>query len=116
MGDLLDIFIYIYDSQLFINIMEGDGTNIQDENLEEGIVDYILYDVYSAGHIFDEFDLVASDGGMITLNQLAKEEFKNREEVIACVLDFIFEGKGSEVKYQIIDTEGAKKEWPIKKK
>ena len=72
--------------------------------------------MYSDGRIFDEFDLTASDGGMITLDQLAKEKFKNREEVIAYVLDFIFEGKGSEIKYQIIDTEGAKKEWPIKKK
>ena len=120
--NLLEIFIYIPDGQLIIGIQEGDGSlmDIAYDKYElfpeEKPKDYLTYDIYRLGHMMDNQTVEPLDGGMIDLPQLMPDEFSSKEEVIACVLDFIFEGQGSKVKYQIINTKGANKEWPTKKK
>ncbi len=80
-----DLVIYCIRNEKIIRISEGDGCNLSQEDIDNGYVDYLYYD------IFDTQDLQnVEDGGMILLKKPIKEEFNCVGDVIRRVHDFAF--------------------------
>lgn len=80
-----DIFIYVQINKQIIRISEGSGDNLTDDDIEQGYVDYIYYEVYNV-----QQDLPEVDGGMIMLKELFQEKFKSTKEAIPAVLDMAY--------------------------
>lgn len=80
-----DIFIYVQTKKQIIRIDEGSGDNLTDDDIAQGYVDYIYYEVYNV-----QQDLPEVDGGMIMLTELFQEKFKSTKEAIPAVLDMAY--------------------------
>ena len=80
-----DIFIYVQTRKQIIRIDEGSGDNLTDDDIAQGYVDYIYYEVYNV-----QQDLPEVDGGMIMLTELFQEKFKSTKEAIPAVLDMAY--------------------------
>ena len=80
-----DIFIYVQTRKQIIRIDEGSGDNLTDDDIAQGYIDYIYYEVYNV-----EQDLPEVDGGMIMLKELFQEKFKSTKEAIPAVLDMAY--------------------------
>ena len=80
-----DIFIYVQAMRQIIRIDEGSGDNLTDDDVAQGYVDYIYYEVYNV-----QQDLPEVDGGMIMLTELFQEKFKSTKEAIPAVLDMAY--------------------------
>ena len=79
------IFIYVQTKKQIIRIDEGSGDNLTDDDIEQGYVDYIYYEVYNVQQDFPE-----TDGGMIMLKEPFQEKFKSTKEAIPAVLDMAY--------------------------
>lgn len=79
------IFIYVQTKKRIIRIDEGSGDNLTDDDIEQGYVDYIYYEVYNVQQDFPE-----TDGGMIMLKEPFQEKFKSTKEAIPAVLDMAY--------------------------
>lgn len=79
------IFIYVQTKRQIIRIDEGSGDNLTDDDIAQGYVDYIYYEVYNV-----EQDLPEVDGGMIMLTELFQEKFKSTKDAIPAVLDMAY--------------------------
>ncbi len=79
------IFIYVQTKKQIIRIDEGSGDNLTDDDIEQGYVDYIYYEVYNVQQDFPE-----TDGGMIMLKEPFQEKFKSTKEAIPAVLDMVY--------------------------
>ena len=79
------VYIYVPCEQQIIRIAEGTGDNLDDDDLDNGYVDYIYYSQYSR-----EMDFPEVDGGMIMLTELFQVKYKSTEEAIPAVLDMAF--------------------------
>lgn len=91
-----DIFIYVQTRKQIIRIDEGSGDNLTDDDIAQGYVDYIYYEVYNVQQDFPEVD-----GGMIMLTELFQEKFKSTKDAIPAVLDMAY-GNAS-IGYIILD-------------
>jgi hypothetical protein len=80
-----DIFIYVQTKRQIVRIDEGSGDNLTDDDIAQGYVDYIYYEVYNV-----QQDLPEVDGGMIMLTELFQEKFKSTKEAIPAVLDMAY--------------------------
>lgn len=80
-----DIFIYVQAMRQIIRIDEGSGDNLTDDDVAQGYVDYIYYEVYNVQQDFPEVD-----GGMIMLTEMFQEKFKSTKEAIPAVLDMAY--------------------------
>ena len=80
-----DIFIYVQTKKQIIRIDEGSGDNLTDDDIDQGYVDYIYYEVYNVQQDFPEID-----GGMIMLKELFQEKFKSTKDAIPAVLDMAY--------------------------
>lgn len=80
-----DIFIYVQSRKQIVRIDEGSGDNLTDDDIAQGYVDYIYYEVYNV-----EQDLPEVDGGMIMLTELFQEKFKSTKDAIPAVLDMAY--------------------------
>lgn len=80
-----DIFIYVQAMRQIIRIDEGSGDNLTDDDIAQGYVDYIYYEVYNVQQDFPEVD-----GGMIMLTELFQEKFKSTKDAIPAVLDMAY--------------------------
>ena len=80
-----DIFIYVQTMKQIIRIDEGSGDNLTDDDIAQGYVDYIYYEVYNVQQDFPEVD-----GGMIMLTEPFQEKFKSTKEAIPAVLDMAY--------------------------
>lgn len=80
-----DILIYVQINKQIIRISEGSGDNLTDDDIEQGYVDYIYYEVYSVSQ-----DLPEVDGGMIMLTELFQEKFTSTKDAIPAVLDMAY--------------------------
>ena len=80
-----------------LHITEGDGTNLSEEDGEEGYVDYIYYDVYKAVPFLEAMSLaydedaaqdLIDDGGMVLL----KEPYSSltAESIVSRALNLAF--------------------------
>ena len=79
------IYIYVPDAQQIVQISEGSGDNLLDEDIEAGYVDYIYYEQYEL-----EPGVPEIDGGMVMLTQLFQEKFKCTADAIPHVLDMAY--------------------------
>jgi len=79
------IFIYVQTRKQIIRIDEGSRDNLTDDDIDQGYVDYIYYEVYNVRQDFPEID-----GGMIMLKELFQEKFKSTKEAIPAVLDMAY--------------------------
>ena len=80
-----DIFIYVKTKKQIIRIDEGSGDNLTDNDIAQGYVDYIYYEVYNV-----QQDLPEVDGGMIMLTEWFQEKFESTKEAIPAVLDMAY--------------------------
>lgn len=80
-----DIFIYVQTKKQIIRIDEGSGDNLTDDDIAQGYVDYIYYEVYNV-----QQDLPEVDGGMIMLTEWFQEKFESTKEAIPAVLDMAY--------------------------
>ena len=81
-----EIYIYVPSKKQIIRITEGSGDNLTDDDLGQGYIDYIYYEIYSLKQ-----DLPEVDGGMIMLKQLFKQKYNSTKESIPAVLDMAYE-------------------------
>ena len=91
-----DIFIYVQAMKQIIRIAEGSGDNLTDDDISQGSIDYIYYDVYNVQH-----DLPEVDGGMVLLTELFQEKFKSVKDAIPAVLDMAYGDES--IKYVVLD-------------
>ena len=80
-----DIFIYVKTKKQIIRIDEGSGDNLTDDDIAQGYVDYIYYEVYNV-----QQDLPEVDGGTIMLTEWFQEKFESTKEAIPTVLDMAY--------------------------
>ena len=80
-----DIFIYVKTKKQIIRIDEGSGDNLTDDDIAQGYVDYIYYEVYNV-----QQNLPEVDGGMIMLTELFQNKFKSVKDAIPAVLDMAY--------------------------
>ena len=90
------IYIYVPGEQQIIQISEGSGDNLQDEDIKKGYVDYIYYEQYSREYGFPEVD-----GGMVMLTEMFQDKYKSTKEAIPAVLDMAFGDENME--YIVLD-------------
>lgn len=69
---------YIY------KIKEGTGDSLELEDIENGFVDYIYYDIYASLEDLNEDNI--ADGGLILLKKLYKDY--TVEEIISKVMEY----------------------------
>ena len=91
-----DIFIYVQAMKQIIRIAEGSGDNLTDDDISQGYIDYIYYDVYNV-----QQDLPEVDGGMVMLTELFQEKFKSVKDAIPAVLDMAY--VNASIKYIVLD-------------
>ena len=76
-----DLVIFDTLNEKIIRISEGDGSNLEHWDIDQGYVDYLYYDIFDAQDFQD-----VEDGGMVLLKKPVKDEFNNIAEVIERVL------------------------------
>ena len=77
-------FYYQIGGQIY-HITEGTGDNLSEEDIKEGYVDYIYYDVYDNIQGIANEDIV--DGGMILLEKIYQD--MSIQEILGRVISFI---------------------------
>lgn len=78
--DISDFWFYVMgDKKTVFHVTEGDGTNLNEDDLKEGFTDYIYYDIYKGDITYKKIDGYVSgddpdplandeaDGGMVLL-------------------------------------------------
>lgn len=80
-----DIYIYVPDAREIIRIAEGDGTNLLEEDIQNGYADYIYYEQHELS-----VDLPEVDGGQVMLTKPFHDCFSSMEECIPRVLDMAY--------------------------
>lgn len=91
-----DVFIYIPTMRQIIRIDEGSGDNLTNDDIDQGYVDYIYYEVYNV-----QQDLPEVDGGIVMLTELFQNKFKSVKDAIPEVLDMAY-GNAS-IEYSVLD-------------
>lgn len=98
------VIIFIPEKNIFIKITEGTGDNLLKEDIENGYVDYINYEIIEA----DEIEFGSTDGGMLLRKKLLREEFSSLKELIPTVLAMAFDEK--DIPYVMLCEEKVKGE------
>ena len=91
-----DVFIYVQAMRQIIRIGEGSGDNLTNDDINQGYIDYIYYDIYNV-----QQDLPEVDGGMIMLTELFQEKFNSVKDAIPAVLDMAYGDES--IKYVVLD-------------
>ena len=91
-----DIFIYVPTMRQIIRINEGSGDNLTNDDIAQGYVDYIYYEVYNV-----QQDLPEVDGGMVMLTELFQNKFKSVKDAIPAVLDMAYGDES--IEYSVLD-------------
>ena len=73
-----------------VKITEGSGDNLLPEDEEEGLKDYVNYDIWSPSDI-DSGNLDGEDGGMVLFEELIREKYSSMCDTIPNVLDMAFD-------------------------
>ena len=96
--EVKDLIVYVPFAERLFRILKGDGLNLTSEDIEDGYVDYLYYDVYDIQELSD-----IEDGGLVLLEKEIHEEFNDLSELIIRVLNMggIF-GEYSGLSYQIL--------------
>lgn len=81
--------LWIKSEQCVLQIVKGTGDNLDEENIAEGCVDYVMYSVYDFDNVDldEELTLVYDDGGQL----LRTEEVKNVLDTVPDVYEMAFD-------------------------
>lgn len=83
-----DIFIFVKSEGVILKISEGDGSNLWEDDISNGYVDYLCYDIYPL-----EDDIVSSDGGIMLLTDYVSTKYQKIRDLILDVLEFVFDNR-----------------------
>lgn len=89
-----DAFAYIPELNRILRVADGTGDNLLPEEVDEGYVDYVYYEIYEPEYGFPEVD-----GGMITKKELLADLYGSMEEAIPEVIEFHW---GCEIGYTVM--------------
>lgn len=103
--DFEDVFLYVLEEGQIIHISEGDGTNLLDEDIEEGYVDYIDYSQYDLSGGIQE-----ADGGMMLSEESVRERYAQLADCIGDVLEMAYGRRDM----TFIRLEGGSSKWDRK--
>ena len=78
-----DLVIFVKNNEKIIRISEGDDCNLDQEDINEGYVDYLYYDIFDP----QDIEIGSVDGGMVLLKKPIKDEFNSIAEVLERVFD-----------------------------
>lgn len=81
-----DIYIYVpvpNENGYIIYISEGSGNNLLEEDIKEGYIDYIYYQIYMLDN-----GICEDDGGDILLTELFRDKYSCTADCIPDVLEF----------------------------
>lgn len=92
-----DAVAYIPELNRILRVAEGTGGNLLPEEVDEGYVDYIYYDIYEPAYGFPEVD-----GGMITKKELLVNIYEGMEDAIPEVIEFHW---GTALEYIVLKGE-----------
>ena len=85
------VTIYVPAKGQIVQICEGDGSNLSDDDKEQGLVDYIYYTQYNIDNITEE-----CDGGQIDQSEYLRDKYDSLVEVIPEVLEFAYDNANLE--------------------
>ena len=80
-----DLFIFVSEMKQIIRITEGNGSNLLEEDIENGYVDYIYYDQYGLDNGMPEVD-----GGQVLLKEMLRDKYQCIADCIQDVLDMAY--------------------------
>ena len=80
-----DVIIVRDDEGAVYRIAEGDGSNLDSYDEEEGYVDYIMLDLYSSYEDYEQDKSI--DGAQVLLRELYQEKFDTPNEVVDYLWD-----------------------------
>lgn len=80
-----DVFIYVPGAGQVVHIAEGDGTNLREEDVREGYVDYIVYAQYDMREGIQE-----ADGGMMLSGEYVRDRYTQLADSIGDVLELAY--------------------------
>ena len=83
-----DVFVFVPAVGQILRVAEGNGSNLLDDDEEEGYVDYIYYDQY-------ELDpgMTNCDGGQVMLTEMFRDKFNSTLDAIPAALDMAYGDK-----------------------
>ena len=79
------IYIYVPEVRQIIQISEGSGDNLNEEDMDAGYVDYVYYEQYVMDPLMRE-----TDGGMIMLTESFQEHYTCTADAINDVLEMAY--------------------------
>lgn len=76
------VLAWIKGTDMFLKIQSGTGDNLSEEDIEAGMVDYVLWSIFEPGEIGidEELEMKVVDGGMVT----SKEEITEEMAIAEC--------------------------------
>lgn len=78
------VLVYLEDCG-YCTLVEGDGSNLFDSDVEDGFVDYIMYDEYDSLEDVNEGN--SRDGAQIMLTNYYQDMFNSADDVVKYVID-----------------------------
>lgn len=95
-----DVFVYVPSVRQILRVAEGNGSNLLEEDEEQGYVDYIYYDQYEL-----DAEMTNCDGGQVMLTELFRDKFKSTLDAVPAALDMAY---GNEkLGYVVLGKDGA---------
>lgn len=86
-----DVFIYVPEAGQIVHISEGVGTNLTEEDIREGYVDYINYSQYDLLDGMQE-----ADGGMILSKEYVRRRYTQLIDSVKDVLELAYGRRDAE--------------------
>lgn len=80
-----DVFLYVPETGQIVQISEGAGTNLTDEDIREGYVDYINYSQYDLSDGIQE-----ADGGMVLSKEYIRRRYKKLADCAGDVIELAY--------------------------
>lgn len=96
-AELPTVTIYVPSYNQIIQVSEGDGSNLDSVDKENGCIDYIYYKQYDLDDITEEVD-----GGQIDTKEYVRDMYKSLVEAIPQVLEFVYDNVHEP--YVVLDT------------
>lgn len=97
-----DVFLYVPGAGQIVHISEGAGTNLTDEDIRDGYVDYLDYSQYDLSDGIQE-----ADGGMMLSGEYVRKRYTQLADSIRDVLDLVY-GSGDVAYIRLEKRDGPK--------
>lgn len=94
-----DILAFFPNKGIIIRVAEGTGDNLLDEDIKEGYVDYVMYEIFDVNDFFEMEQVDSCDAGMIMYKELVREKFANLKQ---CLLSDVIKDAYGEVDKEVV--------------